>query len=296
VDVGRNDQFELALLTNRAVAEEWALVLSAIDISTHIEQRAGSWALSVAAADAGRAAATLAEYTNERRPRPVPIEPSAPVHPGSTSTGIVVALLLLAFHAVAVSSPHGSAWRSAGSAMATRILGGEWWRAITALTLHADWSHVANNTVSMAIFGTALFRWFGPGVGLWLILLAGAGGNAVNAFLRGHGHVAIGASTAVFAAVGALATLQLPRRLAVQAKGLARMRVWAPVAAGMALLAFLGSSANSDVGAHFFGFICGAALGFAASRLHAERIEGWPQAALLGVAAVAICGCWWMAL
>jgi membrane associated rhomboid family serine protease len=291
-----DDRFEVALLANRAVAEEWALVLSAVDIGSRIDPCSGNWALTVAAGDAQRAATTLAEYTSERRPAPKPVLPAAPpVQPGATRTGIVTALLLLAFHAVVVNAHAGPEWRASGSAAATRILGGEWWRVVTALTLHADWSHVVNNTVSMAIFGTAVCRWFGPGAGLWLIVLSGAGGNLVNAFVRGYGHTAIGASTAVFGAVGVLATLQLPRRLAVQAHGLARMRVWAPVAAGLALLGFLGSSPNSDVGAHLFGFLCGTALGFGASRVHAERLEGWPQVALLAGCAAAIFGCWWIA-
>ena len=41
------------------------------------------------------------------------------------------------------------------------------------------------------------------------------------------------------------------------------------MAGGIALLAFLGSSQKSDVGAHFFGFLCGTALG-GASRVHAD--------------------------
>ena len=82
----------------------------------------------------------------------------------------------------------------------------------------------------------------------------------------------------------------------MKAKGLARMRVWAPVAGGIALLAFLGSSQKSDVGAHFFGFLCGTALGFGASRLHAERLEGWPQAALVVAAYAAVAACWWLAI
>lgn len=297
MNLPHDDHFELALLTNRAVAEEWALVLTAIDIRSRIDQRLGSWALTVAAADAERAATALADYTSERRPPPVPVMPPAPpVQPGATGTGMVAALLLLTFHAIIVSAPYGSEWRAHGSAAATRILGGEWWRVVTALTLHADWSHVVNNTVSMAIFGTAVCRWFGPGIGLALIVAAGAGGNLINAYARGYGHTAIGASTAVFGAVGVLATLQLPRRLAVQAQGLARMRVWAPVAAGLALLAFLGSSPNTDVGAHLFGFATGAALGFGASRLHAETHEGWWQVAALIAAIVTIGGCWWLAL
>lgn len=291
-----DDGFELALVTNRAVAEEWALVLHAVDIAARIDQRAGSWALTVAAADADRAAIALADYTSEPRPSPPPIlPPTPPVQPGATSTGIAAALLLLAFHAIVVAAPPGTDWRGHGSAAATRILGGEWWRVVTALTLHADWSHVVNNTASMAIFGTAVCRWFGPGIGLALIVAAGAGGNLINAAVRGYGHNAIGASTAVFGAVGVLATLQLPRRLAVKAHGLARMRLWAPVAAGLALLAFLGSSPNSDVGAHLFGFASGAGLGLGASRVHAEEIEGWWQVVVLLAVAAGILACWWLA-
>lgn len=39
------------------------------------------------------------------------------------------------------------------------------------------------------------------------------------------------------------------------------MRAWLPLAGGLALLGFLGSSAHTDITAHLFGFLAGAVLG-----------------------------------
>jgi membrane associated rhomboid family serine protease len=281
---------------SRAAAEESALALSALDIGCRIEERAGGWELRVAAADAERAAATLAAYRAERLHTPVPVPAPAIAHPGGTTAGIGTAVLSLLFFAITNASQPARAWTARGSATAVRIFAGEWWRVVTSLTLHADLSHVVNNSVAIAVFATGVCRWFGPGVGLWLIVAAGAGGNALNAFARGTGHSAVGASTAVFGAVGILTTLQLSRRLGTPARGLMRMRVWAPVAAGLALLALLGSSQHSDVAAHLFGFTSGAVLGLAASRVQAERVGGWLQAALLAGLAAAVWGCWRLAL
>ena len=50
----------------------------------------------------------------------------------------VVALLLIGFFAITGPRAARSAWFEHGSADATRMMAGEWWRAITALTLHAD--------------------------------------------------------------------------------------------------------------------------------------------------------------
>jgi len=49
---------------------------------------------------------------------------------------------------------------------------------------------------------TAVCWRFGPGVGLWLPLMAGAGGNAVTSAVHGGDHLSVGASTATFGAIG----------------------------------------------------------------------------------------------
>jgi hypothetical protein len=72
------------------------------------------------------------------------------------------------------------------------------------------------------------------------------------------GHLSVGASTAVFGAVGILCALQAVNA-ARSGKGWKRMVL--VFGAGVALLAFLGTSARSDLGAHLFGFFSGAVMG-----------------------------------
>jgi membrane associated rhomboid family serine protease len=80
-----------------------------------------------------------------------------------------------------------------------RVMAGEWWRAVTALTLHADAPHVGGNAVAIGVLMTAVCWHLGPGLGAWLLLLAGAAGNLLTAAVHGGGHSSVGASTAVFA-------------------------------------------------------------------------------------------------
>ena len=103
-------------------------------------------------------------------------------------------------------------WFERGSADADRILHGELWRTVTALTLHADLAHVLSNAIGITVFLGALSSIMGPGLSSALVLLAGAGGNLANALIHGSSHVSIGASTSVFGAVGMLGGLGLARR------------------------------------------------------------------------------------
>jgi membrane associated rhomboid family serine protease len=83
-------------------------------------------------------------------------------------------------------------------------------------------------------------------------------GNLANAALFRYGHISIGASTAVFGAIGILAAYQLSKKIKIPGQ---RMKAWLPFAGGLALLGLLGSSKNSDIMAHLFGFIAGICLG-----------------------------------
>ena len=100
----------------------------------------------------------------------------------------------------------------AGVADAERIRSGEWWRAVTAMTLHADVMHVLGNVVASVIFVSAAGRWLGPGVAAMLILLAGTGANLLTALVEKENHLSVGASTATFAALGLVVGLQSVRR------------------------------------------------------------------------------------
>ena len=89
----------------------------------------------------------------------------------------------------------GAFWFVAGRADAKLILAGEFWRCVTALTLHADMPHVLGNAIFGTLFMGAVFRVLGPGLGGTLVLASGIVGNLVNAFLHGSAHSSVGAST-----------------------------------------------------------------------------------------------------
>ena len=171
-------------------------------------------------------------------------------------------------------------WFERGSADAYRILQGELWRTVTALTLHADVAHAVSNAFAAALFFGAVFSMLGTGLGFALVLLAGAGGNLANALLQGAPHVSLGASTAVFAALGLLGGLSAARQ---RRRAVGRRRVWLPLFAALALLGMLGTGGvRVDIWAHLLGLLVGGVLGIVIAALAphppAPRIQ-W------------ICGC-----
>lgn len=272
-------------------AAEWDLVLSAAGIEHRLLVDGDDWALLVAERDAARAAVALDAYVQENRPAKRTATPA--LEYGHTYAGLLMALGLLAFHAFTSVHDPGRQWYWRGNASAQRILDGEVWRTITALTLHADAAHVTSNALFCALFGTALCRAVGPGVGLWLMLLAGAAGNACNTLWRGAPHNAIGASTAVFGTLGVLGGLQFMNRYRFITS---RRRAWIPLAAALGLLAMLGTGADTDILAHLFGLIAGTGLGIATAVSLRSPPGRWAQAALTASAATLVVFAWWLAL
>jgi len=264
-------------------------VLAAAGITHWVEPSGSGYVLVVDAADRERAGETLGLYERENRSSAVP--DGAEVEYGYTSAAWIVAVVLLAFYAFTGPSSHAGLWFDLGAASARKIVTGQPWRAVTALFLHADASHIGANAVTCILFGTALCRIVGPGVGILLMLIAGAGGNLVNAYIYRDHHIAVGASTAVFGAVGALGGLQLRRGWA-RARG---WRAWLPIAAALGLLAWLGAAPETDVTAHLLGFAIGAVGGVVAA-LPGRPLATGPQLTLALVAALLVFGSWWMAL
>jgi len=275
---------------SRRRADEWAVVLAAAGIPHWLRQRLDGWALVVPADDAASALQTLAAYDQENAGEPITAD--GPASRPWTIAGVVVALLLVGFSAITGPRSAGSAWFEAGSADASAIVAGQWWRTITPLTLHADAPHLLGNAVAVAGLLTAVCWELGPGVGLWLVLLAGAGGNALTAVVHGGNHVSVGASTAVFGAVGVLAALRIVGSSRVGARG---RRWWVVIAASLALLALLGTAAHADLLAHLFGFLVGGGLGVIGVLTRRRGVPGWGQALLVVAAGAAVAGAWRLA-
>ncbi len=285
----QNSEILLRIAPERKVAEEWALVLVTQGISASVRHTQEGFALGVPVGDAQRAVTALVRYDRENRGDVR--EEEAPARAGNLPAGLAVSAALLVFFLVTGPRNPAVPWFERGSAVAGRIVNGDLWLTVTALTLHTDFVHVLGNAVMGAIFLSASFRLLGVGLGGALILLAGAGGNFVNALLQSAHHNSVGASTAFFGAVGLLGGLGVARRRRTEVGG---RRAWVPFAAGLALLGWLGTAgARVDLGAHLFGFLLGCALGLFAG-IACPRPLGARLQWTLGVAALATVLFSWM--
>jgi rhomboid protease GluP len=271
---------------NRRRADEWAVVLAAAGIEHWMRHRGDGWALIVPAAAGAAAVESLAAYDRENTPEPA-ATPTSPARPMSIA-GVVVALLLIGFFAITGPRAGRSAWFDAGSADAARILAGEWWRTVTALTLHADAPHVFGNAVACAVLASAVIQQLGPGLGLALLLLAGAAGNAMTAAIHGTGHASVGASTAIFAAVGILAAL----RVLPNAETPRRGKWWVVLGACVLFPVLLGAAPNTDHLAHLFGLLAGAALGLVTGLTIRRPLPAVVQWLLAAATAAAVIAAW----
>ena len=233
--------------------EEYFLVLEAMGLHSQVVEHEGSFYLLVDEQNAEAAYHQLRQYVTENSPEEVLSRPLMPLKKGFVAA-YLYALILLLFGALNVTGAFGIDWHQAGLADSWKIREGEWWRAVTALTLHADIAHLASNIGFGVLFGLLVSQHIGSIAAWTMILLAGSAGNLVNAYLQKSLHLSLGASTMVFAALGLLGVFALAANQADQ-KG---MRRWLPFVATLALLAFTGTAGErTDVLAHLAGFACG---------------------------------------
>jgi membrane associated rhomboid family serine protease len=283
---------------NRQKVKLWALVLDSRGVPCCLAQHGDELELLVPSWHLERAYEELSRFEENNINWPSPLPPPRPLIENALAT-ISILILLATFHNITrldLSTVDGLPveWFRLGNADAVRILDGEWWRLITALTLHNDVVHLLSNLAIGGVFVFLLCRELGSGLAWTLLLAAGSAGNLFNAVIQSGRHNSVGASTAVFGAVGILAALSLVRyRHHLQ-------RRWAlPAAAALALLAVLGTEGeNTDLGAHLFGFLSGILLGYVAENVIARHgLPGsWLNAILAMLCAVVVVTAWLAAL
>jgi membrane associated rhomboid family serine protease len=279
--------------------DAWALVLISRGVQPLVSWQDGSFELHVshAEADVARVELDASDAEERERERAVLADVTREERPATRRAGLASAcmsLLLLGFFAVTGPRAAGAEWFAAGASDADRVLHGEWWRTITALTLHADSAHVLSNVGVGALVVGAVMRSEGVGWGAALVLASGTAGNWLNAWAQHAPHRSVGFSTAVFGAIGILGGLTYMQRRSRSSK---RLPAWTALAGSLALLALLGTGAErTDLFAHLFGAVAGVGLGFLAgsSRWHTKSAAAQWFAGL-GTAA-AIVGAWGVAL
>ncbi len=130
----------------------------------------------------------------------------------------------------------------------------------------------------------------------WLLTVTGAAAaNLVEGEFGPPSHAAVGASTAVFAALGLAAAYSWRMRFDLRTRWAVR---WAPLVAGVALLGWFGSAGEgTDVVGHAGGFVAGVLLGAAAAvpviNRALRRVPQWLSGA---VALLSIAVAWAYAL
>jgi membrane associated rhomboid family serine protease len=277
--------------TSRRACHEHALVLRARGIECRVLKVEGEFALLVAGWNASAAAAELAAYDSENRDELADDDNGETASFTGGWTGVLCYVTAILLVAVCKDLKILELdWIGAGKTSARLIRDGQWWRTITALTLHADPAHLLANAFFGGIFGLFAARLLGSGLAWFAILIGGAWGNALNALLREAEHTSVGASTSIFAALGILSSFAWIKRRSGRVFSMAR---WAPLIGGAILLGYLGvGDERTDVGAHVLGFVCGVLLGAACGRfdLHqrvherGQAILAWSTVALLVIA------------
>jgi len=235
----------------------YGLVLSSAGISHRTRKGELGWNILVNDTEYQKALNTIERYLKENQdfyPSDKPF--SHEYH--KTFTGLWVCGILLASHLAITIGNNSRVFIMAYGSSAVHILHGELYRSVTSLMIHANALHLAGNILGIAVFGTAVCTITGWGVGWLMILVTGIAGNIMNAVLYQAGHLSVGASTAVFGAVGILAAQQFSKKFRVPGR---RMKAWLPLGAGLALLSILGSGEHTDLMAHLFGFMAGIILG-----------------------------------
>ncbi len=229
-----------------------SLVLNAIGIEHHVDVTAGQ--LLVHEDNSARAIQELHTFAEENKNWP-PLPNYTRSRPRTDNPPTLLMMGgLVVFYMFTGPWSATNQWFQNGAINSQAILQGhEWWRLITALTLHANQVHLVGNCVIGGFMVHLLSTTTGYGTGWLAMLLTAALGNWLNIVLRGGPHDAVGFSTAVFAAIGIMCGQEMGRN-----RYTAMRQVLVALGAGIGLLAMLGSQGQqTDLGAHLFGLLCG---------------------------------------
>lgn len=275
-----------ALAMTSRTLDAYGLVLEAVGIRFVVLRADQGYAIWVARTDGERAREAIGHYLAENVPKP--IEPPRRLAGRGLAAvlGYVGTELLVAM--AANRALFGRAWYDLGTLDGVLLRSGEWWRPITSLTLHADLAHLASNVGFGALCVGLLARVHGSGVAILLTLLAAAAGNGLEGAFMGRGYESLGASGAVFAALGLLGSVHWPTRTA---RGRLYLRGSTFIGA-LVLLALLGTGdARTDIEAHALGFAFGLLAGLPIRR---ATPAGPRVQRLLGIAAAGLVLAAWL--
>ena len=143
------------------------------------------------------------------------------------------------------------------------VLGGEWWRLVTAMFLHGGMTHILMNMFSLYIIGRPVEINFSPILYITIYIITGILGGLTSIYFHPI-TVAIGASGAIFGIFGALAGYLLAFRKNLEGNAKGMLKDFG-IIIGINLLIGL-SIPNIDMSAHAGGLISGFIGGFVVAK------------------------------
>jgi len=236
-------------------AEAWSLVLLSVNITHRMIQSHRGWEILVSELDAATARHHLEQYEAENNQWP-PIVTSLPSSkPVISKWTILFCALLAGFFALTGPWSESSWFFERGAIHSGAVKEHfQWWRVVTALTLHANIVHLFGNICLGGVLLAFLSGLTGSGTAWLLAVLAGSIGNMLNVIFHAGNHNSVGFSTAVFGVIGAFCGIRAFRE--------GFINILLPLGAGLGLLAMLGTGGErTDIGAHVWGLLSGMALG-----------------------------------
>ena len=272
---------------------EGILVSERIDGRWARAEKQGWWTLDVPASDVERAAVVIGEVLQEdylkreaRKQRPSFDETMSALRPAFT-LGAFLALVMMVFFYFSGPYVQSSELYRHGVMSPQLISEGQWWRLVTAATLHADMKHLLGNALFLWLLGWAGAERLGPGSTLFGFVITAVFGFVVSAVMEPN-ILSIGASGGLFGLLGLSGGhgLRLPQTILERAP---RMRTFG---AAFSLLAFTAFDPESNVRAHVAGFVSGVAVGYV---LSGRKDSDLLQTGLACLAGLIVLVAWWQA-
>ena len=266
LDIALNEEgwVHVGTYSHLDAAQEHALVILAMGLPCWIEAslHGGYFCLLVAPQSVDQVIPELRKYELEQQRASPTIDHGSFSHSPGWVAYMLWLLVLVLIHRL--DTRHPELVDLCASSSIGLIEDKELWRPFTALFFHADMEHLLSNLLSGLIFSTLLSCSIGAWRGWLLLLSCGTIGNTITSIMNfPDPYLSIGASTAVFAALGILSGLGLAWMLRFR-KQIPWLRVSAPVTGGVIVLGMTGSGTvegNTDVMAHVFGFVTGVVAG-----------------------------------
>lgn len=285
---------EIGVYPSPRKAHEAGLAVLAAGHPYRVDRKRGNYVLVVSEerSDLLRREVRIAEIRNRFWPPPSLDLPNKSISKIPTATAVFLLCLTFLFQ------QEIRLLTDLGMNSSQEVAEGQWWRLVTAITLHADIGHLAGNLLGFVVFAHLCCRYMGNGLAWLMILFSATLANLTNVCMHwGEVYQSLGASTAVFAALGLLTGFPIGSYFRSREPVLSRD--WLiPFVGGCFLFAWMGGGEYpTDVGGHLWSFFYGLILAvlIASTSVYTKLSHRHQSAGLFAVGLV-VSVCWILAL